>query len=343
MYSAFLNQLRTNLNEKRANLTDWLDQAAPAEKATRLGPATELVVHEHIASLETNLERGIVGELGVCVICNEPVNTRLLEMDYTAQVCLDHFTPEERNHLEQELELAQVAQKSLLPQNLPESPHLEISAFSRPAQVIGGDYFDFLHFADGAQGLAIADVAGHGISAALHMASIQALLRTLVPNSSSPADVIRHIQKLLIHNVHFTTFVTVFLASYDTRTHTLTYCNAGHNPPLQFRRDNHGEIISKWLSPTGAAIGLIEELAINESSTKVEPVDFLVLYTDGLTEAANKSGDQFGTDRLSLAASRWANSNTAALVQGIRQDLQDFTQTEILADDTTIVACRFLS
>ena len=188
-------------------------------------------MHEHLEHVEKCLEKVECGELGVCEVCHEGVDTSLLEMDYTAQVCLEHLSREEISKLELELELAQNVQRSLLPQQLPDSAYLEFSAFSRPAQLIGGDYFDFFQFADGGQGLTIADVAGHGVSAALHMASIQALLRTLIPANSSPLDVLSHIQRLLIHNVNFSNFVTIFLASFDHTTHTLKYTNAGHTPP----------------------------------------------------------------------------------------------------------------
>ena len=195
-------------------------------------------------------------------------------------------------------------QRSLLPQQLPDSPYLEFSAFSRPAQMIGGDYFDFFQFADGGQGLTIADVAGHGVPAALHMASIQALLRTLIPVNSSPKEVLSHIQRLLIHNVNFSNFVTIFLASFDHATHLLKYTNAGHTPPLLLRPNGAGLPFTDWLYPTGAAIGLIEELLMQEAVIAVQPGDVLVMVTDGVTEAMDASGEQFGYERLTQAASK---------------------------------------
>jgi sigma-B regulation protein RsbU (phosphoserine phosphatase) len=264
-------------------------------------------------------------------------------MDYTSSVCLDHFSQAEKHSLEMELELAQTVQRSLLPQQIPETPDLEIAAFSRPAQLIGGDYFDFIPFSDGAQGLAIADVAGHGVSAALHMASIQALLRTLIPISSSPAEVSEHVQRLLIHNVRFSNFVTLFLAAYDPVTHGLKYSNAGHNPPLLLSGEGNGRASQQWLRPTGAAIGLVEGMTFGEQSLQVQPGDVLILYTDGVTEAMRPDGEQFGYERLAQAASRWANGSSWELVQGIRQELLDFTRQEAQADDVTLIVCRITS
>jgi sigma-B regulation protein RsbU (phosphoserine phosphatase) len=343
MYSAFLDQLRTNLTEKKTNLTDWLEKTTPMEKKIHLGATDDQAIQDHIETIGCCLDLADQGDFGTCTVCHEQVDTRLLEMDYTAHVCLEHFSQEERDLLEQELELAQVVQRSLLPQSLPDTPYMEISAFSRPAQLIGGDYFDFFQFEDHTQGLAIADVAGHGISAALHMASIQALLRTLVPASISPLEVVRHIQQLLIHNVNFYNFVTLFLASYNPFSHILEYCNAGHNPPALCRRVGQAPLEANWLAPTGAAIGLVEELALNGSMVRVNPGDILVLYTDGLTEANNSSGEQYGVQRLFESITHWANGSSAGLVQGIRRDLLEFTLEETLADDTTILVVRFLS
>jgi sigma-B regulation protein RsbU (phosphoserine phosphatase) len=183
----------------------------------------------------------------------------LLEADYTACVCLDHLSAGEKRQLESELELSQTIQKALLPQRVPAIPGLDLAFFSRPAQILGGDYFDFFQFRDGVPGLAIADVVGHGISASLLMASIQTALRTLVPESDSPSDVLQRVNRFLLHNVHFTTFVTIFLGRFDNGTCTLDYCNAGHNPPLIYRQQETGNNPVSWLQPTGAAIGLVEE------------------------------------------------------------------------------------
>jgi sigma-B regulation protein RsbU (phosphoserine phosphatase) len=343
MYSEFLDQLRTGLTEKKANLTDWLETASPDEKKTHLGTVDEQAVHAHLEVIESSLDKVEGGIFGLCEICHEDVDTPLLEMDYTSSICLGHFTPQEVESLELELELAQTVQKSLLPQQIPDSPYLDIAAFSRPAQVIGGDYFDFFQFADGRQGFAVADVAGHGISAALHMASIQALLRTLIPTSNSPAAVVQHIHRLLIHNLRFANFVTLFLAAYDPDSDTLTYCNAGHNPPLLLGSGGNGVRSSRWLDPTGPAVGLVEGMIQGEAAVQVSPGDILVMYTDGITEAMDAQGEQFGYERLARVVNRWANGSSSELVQHIRQELQEFTLEEALADDTTILACRFLS
>lgn len=336
-------QFHEKLEEKRDSLSDWLEQAPAEERQVRLGPASEEAVQSQLEALETAVEKAEEGTLGICTVCHEQVDDRLLEMDYTSSVCLDHLSTQERRDLESELELAQTVQRSLLPQQLPDTPLLQTAAFSRPAQIISGDYFDFFRFQNGTPGLAIGDVAGHGVSASLYMASLQALLRTLIPSSDSPHEVVRHINRLVIHNLRFSTFVALFLGAIDLSTHTLTYCNAGHTPPLLFRGKDGGESDLAWLSPTGAAIGLVEEeTAYGAGRVQLQPGDILLLCTDGVTEAFNPAGEQFGWQRLADIVSRLWRSSARELLLGVRQELESFTAGQPLSDDVTLLVTKIL-
>ncbi len=336
-------QIQDSVKEKRAGLTNWLNTAPPPKKRTLLGPTNEKAVQTHLDVLDTTLEKASSKTLGVCSVCHGKVEPELLEVDYTANVCLGDLSAEERRQLELELELAQAVQKSLLPQQVPDTPLLEIAAFSRPAQIVGGDYFDFFQFQDDNHGLAIADVAGHGISASLHMASLQALLRSLIPTSGSPASVVERVHRLFIHNVRFSTFVTLFLCSFDSASHTLTFCNAGHNPPLVFHNGSSQGEHTRWLWPTGAAIGIVEEPNFREETIHLEPGDVLLLYTDGVTEAMNEKGEEFGQDGLAEVVRKEASSPAKVLIQRIRHELADFTGRQSLTDDATLVACKIAS
>jgi sigma-B regulation protein RsbU (phosphoserine phosphatase) len=278
--------------------------------------------------------------LGKCEVCHENVDPELLEVDYTASVCIDHLSEQERRQLEGELELAQNVQKMLLPQDTPTIPGLEIAAFSRPAQILGGDYFDFIDFRNGFHGLAIADVAGHGVSASLHMASIQALLRTLVPVNKSPAEVMRQVHKLFIHNIRFETFVTFFIGAFDASTKALTYCNAGHQPPLVLHKTVSKKESVEMLWPTGAAVGLVEEADFAEKTIELQQEDLLVMYTDGVTEAVNPKNQEFGRERLAKLSQQVNNIPVKKLILEIRKSLEGFSEGKPLVDDTTIVICR---
>jgi sigma-B regulation protein RsbU (phosphoserine phosphatase) len=261
-------------------------------------------------------------------------------MDYTCCVCLDHLSTEETRSLERELELAQNVQRSLLPQHLEDIPGLEIAAFSRPAQIVGGDYFDFFAYANGANGVAIADVAGHGVSASLLMSSVQTLLRTLAPAHISPAEVTQQIHHLYRHNIRFTTFVTLFMGAYDVENHIFMYCNAGHNPPLVIRKALDGKSEVAWLQPTGPAVGLVEEAEYGEETVGLSPGDVVLMYTDGVTEAINSKNEEFGQERLAELAKQHSDLPAKEALGKIRQGLRAFTEGTPLEDDTTIVIFR---
>jgi sigma-B regulation protein RsbU (phosphoserine phosphatase) len=332
-----LSRIQASLQMRRTVLTDWLRSTPAQKKQMRLGPADERAVELHVETVETAIQKAKDETLGICTVCHDYVDTGLLEMDYTTSVCLAHFSAEEVSRLEAELELAQSVQKALLPHQAPAIPGVQVAAFSRPAQILGGDFIDFPQFRDGAHGLLIGDVAGKGVSAGLLMASVQASARTLALDADSPAQVLQRVNDMFCHNVHMTTFVTLFLAHLDPDLRTLTYCNAGHNPPLLFRgQPASGEIT--WLNPTNPAIGLVEDSQFKARTISLLPGDLLLLYTDGVTEAENAQGEEFGPERL--AEFLTPGQSARAIVLGLQQKLQEFTASGPLADDTTIVACR---
>jgi sigma-B regulation protein RsbU (phosphoserine phosphatase) len=334
-------RIRSSLVAKRDNLNTWLATSPTWKKQMRLGARATDEVYSHLDALDDAIDRCDSETLGRCKVCNGYVEPALLEMDYTCCVCLEHLSADETHSLEAELELAGQVQQSLLPQQVPDIPGLDIAAYSRPAQIVGGDYFDFFVFQDGKPGLAIADVAGHGISASLHMASAQTLLRTLVPASTLPAQVVTQIQHLYSHNIHFASFVTLFLMAYDAARNKLIYCNAGHNPPLLVRSSRAGEGEVLWLPPTGAAIGLLEDAEFKEETIALQPEDIIVLYTDGVTEAMNRRSEQYGRENLAALVKQSQELDARDLVAAIRQDLREFVGGQRLTDDTTIIVARF--
>jgi sigma-B regulation protein RsbU (phosphoserine phosphatase) len=299
----------------------------------------ENCVETHLEVIENCLEKIEDNTLGVCVVCQGHVDASLLEMDYTAMVCLDHYSDEERRRLEAELELSQVVQRALLPQRVPNIRGVELAAFSRPSEIIGGDYFDFFQFRDGTHGLVIADVSGHGVSAGMLMSSLQMAIRTMAPETDVPAEILERINRFYIHNINFTTFVTIFLARFDPATLTLTYINAGHNPPA-VRRKSDSTI--NWLRPTAPAIGLAEEFRARMETISFEEGDSLLLYTDGLTEVLNISNEEFGQERLGALVQQYADRPAPDLLQTIRQAVSIFGGGRPLVDDVTMVALKVL-
>jgi sigma-B regulation protein RsbU (phosphoserine phosphatase) len=328
-----ISRIEKSLEEKRQNLNQWLESTPAEEKEICLCEDDASIV-PHLQVIEDSLDQASQGTLGVCTVCHELVDERRLEVDYTARICLDHLSEQERRSLESELELSQVIQRALLPQHVPSIPSLELAAFSRPAEILGGDYFDFLRFADGAYGIAIADVVGHGVSASILMSSLQTALGTLVPQSNAPVPVLERINHFYIHNVNLTTFITAFLAHYDPNTRILDYSNAGQTPPLVFRKQTQQEF---WLKPTSAAIGLIEYFNPKPASIHLSLGDIFLLYTDGMTEAMNSRGEQFGAERLAGLIRKNAEASAQDMVYAIRKAVSDFSGGLALKDDTTII------
>ncbi len=332
-----LERIETGLVEKRNAVTEFLETASEAEKEICLCE-DDHCVQDHLHVIETSLEKLEDKTLGVCEICHGYVEPSRLAMDYTAAICLDHYSDDERRRLESELELSQIVQRALLPQTAPVISGVEVAAFSRPADIIGGDYFDFFKFRDGTHGLVIADVSGHGVAAGMLMSSLQTALRTIAPETDSPAEILERINRFYIHNVNFTTFVTVFLARFDPINLELTYVNAGHNPPAVHRAIGN-EI--HWLKPTAPAIGLAELFHPRTESVVLSRGDSLLLYTDGVTEVLNMNGDeQFGQDRLAELFVQSADLTAPDILQTVYQRASAFGSNKALADDVTMVALK---
>jgi len=337
MDTKILQRFRENLLQQRLNLRDWLDNTSAKKKQMRLGPADEQAANAHLQVIDTALAKTENQTLGLCRVCNDYVETDRLEMDFTACVCIDHYSAEQRRQLESELELSHKLQKALLPQEAPNIPGLQIRAFSQPAEIVGGDYFDFFRFRDQTHGFAIADVMGKGLPASMLMASLQASLRILVPENDSPAAVVQRLNNLFCHNIQLIKFITLFLGSYDPATRVLKYCNAGHNPPLLFRRDEHSAKRIQWLQPTGAAIGLAESFTFRMETVTLLPGDVLVLYTDGVTEAMNSAREEFGENRLADFTQQQAARSPKDFMKELRLALNEFAGEQAHHDDVTIV------
>lgn len=343
MTNLTLNRVMGGLQRKHEALLNWKRRVPAQKKAVQLGPAPEAAVNSHLKSVEESMEEVKDGTLGICDVCHEPVEPKLLEVDYTTCVCLSHLSPQQVSQLESELELATAVQKALLPQEVPAIPGLEIAAYSRPAQFVGGDYFDFVPFRPDLPGFIIADIAGHGVSASLQMASIQTLSRALIPSSDSPAQAVSRIHSLFVHNINFTTFVTLFMAAYDPSSRKLTYANGGHNPPLVVHsRDSQQEAI--FLEPTGPAVGLIEDATYNQGEIILEPGDVFLMYTDGVIEATAPDGrSMYASDRLVKTVRGLSQLPVGEVVRGIRESLDGFIQGTPLEDDVTFVVARVVA
>ena len=336
MESLILQRLRESINQRKANLTAWLKRTTPEVRKIREGPLGEKCVESRINELETAMQKADDNSLGICEVCHEFVDNSRLEMDYTACVCIEHLTGTERTQLENELELSQKVQQALLPHRVPVIDGIELAAFSQPAHIVGGDYFDFFRFRDGAHGLVIADVMGKGMPASMLMASLQASLRIIAPESLTPDQAMTRLNNVFCNNIRLTNFVTLFLARYSERDRMLAYCNAGHNPPVLSRQN--GTI--QYLQPTGAAIGLVEQTSFETASISLEQGDRLLLYTDGVVESTDNAGEFFGEEGLEIFLKKSSHLGTNQVITSLRDQLHEYTGKSTPADDTTMIVLR---
>jgi sigma-B regulation protein RsbU (phosphoserine phosphatase) len=336
MFSRFAENLKT----QHRSLVQWLRNSPGSKKTLRLGDYPTEAVEEHLKVLESAIERAESKELGRCTVCHEFVEDHWLETNYTTCVCLDHLSGEERNTLEAELELSQKVQKALLPQTIPPVEGWDFAAYSQPASIVGGDYFDFLSFRDGGRAIIIADVMGKGMPASMLMASIQASLRIILPESTSPDEVLSRLNRIFCHNIHLSKFVTIAILHLDPPSGLIRYANAGHNPPLVVHTKLAGGAVLVPLRPTGAAIGLVESAEFQTASAQMETGDQVVLYTDGVVEATNAGREEFGEERLRKYLADHAKDAPSLVIRGLRTAIRDFAGDQPQADDTTIVVCR---
>lgn len=334
METTIIQRLKENLAQRAQGLSEFLRQTSPQVLKMRTGSVGEQAVNNELSLLNTVMQKAENQTLGICEVCGGDVDTSRLEMDYTASVCIEHLSSEERSRLENDLELSAKVQKALLPNVLPKIQNVEVAAFSQPARIVGGDYFDFLRCKDGAHALVIADVMGKGMPASMLMASLQASLRIIAPESNEPADIVSRLNHLFCHNIRLTNFVTLFLAKFDETTRTLMYCNAGHNPPLIQR--NNGAV--EYMNPTGAAIGLVEQTAFEQGQFKLEAGDRVLLYTDGVVESFSPEKEIFGEERLEEYFRSSAGKSSQQIINGLKEILRTFTGNAAPADDTTIIA-----
>ncbi len=229
-------------------------------------------------------------------------------------------------------------QAGLLPQKRPAIAGLDYDGACRMAREVGGDYFDFLDLGAGRLGLALGDISGKGVSAALLMASLQAFLRSRARQmAGEPSQLVTQVNESLVEATDSSKFATFFYGVYDSAARTLSYVNAGHNPPFLLRA---GTSVVSRLRPTGMALGFDAGAAYGEGREALAPGDLLLAFTDGLTEALNEAGEEFGDARLAglLVGNRHLGADD--LQRLINAELEAFCGRAPQHDDVTIVVAR---
>lgn len=243
-------------------------------------------------------------------------------------------------HLEMELEVARKIQQTLLTQRIPKIPGIDISTFNQPAKHVGGDYIDLIELSSGNLGIAIGDVSGKGMPAALLMANIQASLRRCSETDHSPGEIITRINNSLCPICQYIEehrFITLFYGVLEPSSGILTFSNAGHNYPLVFRRDSG---ICEELESTGLPCGIMENFDYDESQVRLNPNDIALFYTDGVTEASNPEELMFGEERLKDVLLKKHKNNSSSLLIDINHELEKFIADAPQFDDLTFMVLK---
>lgn len=241
--------------------------------------------------------------------------------------------------LEEEIRLASEIQKRLLPKNFPTRAGYRTHAVSFASKQVGGDYFDIFEVADQRLHLAIADVSGKGVPAALLMSYLRAALRSNADGGRSPGDVLTRINQLLFESTAPERFATFFYSVLDTERHEMVYANAGHNYPILV--SGSGRMAE--LSEGGLVLGVLPDSQYLDGRLRIDPGDVLCLYTDGITEAMNASEEEYGVERLKSVLSTAAGETPERVVESILESVHTFCAGCDPQDDLTILIAGRLS
>jgi sigma-B regulation protein RsbU (phosphoserine phosphatase) len=242
----------------------------------------------------------------------------------------------DRLTLKRDLEIAREIQLAMLPREMVTGGGLEAYGFTRPANTVGGDFYDVLPMPDGRLVIGLGDVAGKGSPAALLMALTLAILRTLVDEGMSPVALMERLNAQVWRHAPGSRFVTLCLAVFDPTTGALTYVNAGQTPPL-IRRANGS---TDRLSDGGVALGMFDLATYSASINDLQPGDILVFYSDGITEAEDRTGTPFDESGLLRVMGQHWWQDAATLGKAIVKAVEDHAADTRLADDLTVLAIR---
>jgi len=243
----------------------------------------------------------------------------------------------QQEKLRRELEVASEVQKRLFPDKLPETAVVHCAGLCIPARGVGGDYYDFIDLGNLRIGIALADVAGKGIAAALVMSVVQASLRSLADNDGTLADLASRMNRLLYRSTGTNSYATFFYAQFDEETRQLRYVNAGHNPPYLLRA---GSTDPEELAAGGTVIGMFPAMRYEEAIVELHSGDVLMAFSDGVPEAHDPSEEEFGEDRLKDVLRRTANLPVNEMSAEILAELKAWMRDAPQYDDLTFILMK---
>lgn len=244
-----------------------------------------------------------------------------------------------RQLLARDLEQAAEIQRGLLPAGAPSIRNLDIAGHNAPCRTVGGDYYDFFPYGESRVAMVLGDVSGKGMPASLLMMGLQARVQVLIEEPKDLAQVMTRLNRITSANCPSNRFITFFLCILDGDTGDLTFCNAGHNPPIVVRASGECE----QLKGGGPVLGILPMIEYSEHKVKLAPGDCVVIYSDGVTEAADTHSEEFETDRLGEAVARHRTEPARMIVQHVNQAVAEFTAGAPQSDDITLIVAKRLA
>lgn len=244
----------------------------------------------------------------------------------------------EKKRIEAQLEIARQVQLELLPSNDPKMPGFDISAYIFPTEEVSGDYYDWVKVFDDQIGIIVADAVGKGIPAALLMAFLRASLRSCVKIGYAPNIAFSKVSELLYDSIDDNQFITAIYGILDTTNRTFVFSNAGHNPPLLIKPDGEYRFVEYGDTPLGMFTGT----HYHQHFIRFENHQVMVAYTDGITEAANPNGEEYGQERFAKRVLDGIHLPAKKLIDHVRKGVADFTERKFLDDDGTLFVVKAL-
>ena len=318
-------------------------QAAREQLEARLERLEHLLQHqpsEQVTELITEVDRAIeridTGHFGECTVCHDSVEADRLMHDPLISVCLGCLSPQQQRALEYDLRLAAQIHNGLLPAPNLAIPGWEVAYHYKPAGVIGGDYFDVVGDGKGGTYFLIADVAGKGVSAAMLTANLRAVFRALIPLGLEVKQLLTHANRLFCESKLPMQYATVIFG-HASSAGNLQVVNAGHLPALLVHRD---EI--ELLESNCVPLGMFTDQQFEATTHRLELGDTLVLFTDGVSEAQDASGAEYGVSKLQALIQECVNRCPEELVKCLEERLECFRNGTERADDETMLAIQFV-
>jgi phosphoserine phosphatase RsbU/P len=319
------NQIETNVRDQLIDRQQKLEAAI-----VNIGESAQLqnLLHE----VDTALERLNNGSYGLCEVCQDPIEKDRLISDPLIRFCLDHLTPREQEALERDLHLAAQIQEKLLPEPDFALNGWQVALHYEAFGPVSGDYCDLVDGEDNSLYFMLGDVSGKGVAAAMLMTQLHAMFRTLISLRLSVCQLVERANHLFCEStlpMHYATLV----CGRATRSGAVEICNAGHLPILWRQA---GDIRS--IKSTGLPIGVFGNQEFSATNIQLSPGDSLLLYTDGLSEARNSSGDEYGIERLSSLVGNGPRTGPRAMINRCLEDLKKFQARAPHIDDLTMMA-----